>query len=174
VLAGGLGWWLDVPPFDRFQLSLGGLAGGIAATAPLLLALFWCLRTDWEPAARLVAMARDKLGPLFRGATFPELALLAVLAGVGEEALFRGVIQEALYGPLPSWPAVIVAGLLFGIVHWVSAAYAALASVAGIYLGALYLLTGNLLAPIVTHALYDFAALFILARLKPAPSGIVV
>jgi membrane protease YdiL (CAAX protease family) len=29
----------------------------------------------------------------------------------------------------------------------------------GVYLGTLFLVQGNLLAPIVTHALYDFVAL---------------
>jgi membrane protease YdiL (CAAX protease family) len=134
------------------------------------LALRWCLGTD----VRLVALAQEKLGPLFRGATTSELALLSILAGVAEEALFRGVIQTALAGPLPPWPAAVVAGLLFGVVHWVSAGYAAVASVAGIYLGALFLLTGDLLVPIVAHALYDFAALSILIRLKPAPAASVV
>jgi membrane protease YdiL (CAAX protease family) len=169
-----LGWWLGSPPFGRFHWSLGGLAWGILATAPLLLALGWCLHTDWPPAARLVALVTEKLAPLFRGAGVPELALLAMLAGVGEEALFRGVIQDALAGWLPVWLALVVAGLVFGVAHWVSTTYAVAATIVGLYLGSLYLFTQNLLAPIVTHALYDFVALLILARLKPAPSASVV
>jgi membrane protease YdiL (CAAX protease family) len=174
ALAGALGWWLEAPPFDRFRVSVGGLAWGIGATAPLLLALRWCLRTGWSPVARLVTMVQEKLSPLFRGATVPELALLALLAGVAEEALFRGVIQDALGGWLPAGAALIIGSLLFGVAHWVTTTYAVLAGIVGVYLGALYLVTGNLLAPIVTHALYDFVALFILARLKPAPPGSVV
>ncbi len=174
VVAGVVGWWLEVPPFQRFHLSLGGLAWGIAATAPLLLALHWCLGTEWQPVAGLVRMARDQLAPLFRGATIPELALLALLAGVGEEALFRGVVQEALSAPLPAWTALLITSLLFGIAHWVTTTYAILAGIVGVYLGTVYLVSQNLLAPIVTHALYDFVALLVLARLKPAPSGSVV
>jgi hypothetical protein len=34
-----------------------------------------------------------------------------------------------------------------------------LAAIVGIYLGAIWLLTGNLLVPIVAHAVYDFVAL---------------
>jgi membrane protease YdiL (CAAX protease family) len=144
------------------------------ATAPLLLALWWFLRTDWPPASRLVALVTDKLAPLFRGAGVPELALLALLAGVGEEALFRGVIQSALAGWLPVWLALVLTSMVFGVAHWVSTAYAVVAGVVGLYLGSLYLITQNLLAPIVVHALYDFVALLVLVRLKPAPSASVV
>ncbi|MBA2457563.1 MAG: CPBP family intramembrane metalloprotease, partial [Gemmatimonadales bacterium] len=41
-------------------------------------------------------------------------------------------------------------------------------------LGLLYLASGNLLAPIVTHALYDLAALSVLARVNPAAARSVV
>jgi hypothetical protein len=169
-----LGWWLDSPPFERLHWSLGGLAWGIVATAPLLFALWWFLRTDWPPVSRLVALVTEKLAPLFRGAGVPELALLALLAGVGEEALFRGVIQNALAGWLPVWLALVLTGIIFGVAHSVSTAYALVAGAVGLYLGSLYLITQNLLAPVVAHALYDFVALLVLVRLKPAPSASVV
>jgi uncharacterized protein len=144
------------------------------ATVPLLLALRWCLRTSWQPATRLVALVTEKLGPLFRGASVPELAVLALLAGVGEEALFRGVLQDAFATWLPIGIALTLGGLVFGAAHWISPAYAVVAGIVGLYLGSLYLVTQNLLAPIVTHALYDFVALLVLARLKPASPGSVV
>jgi len=171
MVAGALGWWMDAPPFARFRWELGGLAWGIGATAPLLLALRWCLRTRWGPVTRLVALVEENLGPVFAGATPVELALLALLAGIGEEVLFRGVVQEAVAGSFPPWVAVLAAGALFGLAHWVTATYAALAAVVGVYLGLLYLASGNLLAPIVTHALYDLVALSVLTRVKPAAAG---
>ncbi len=121
-----------------------------------------------------MALVEDKLGPLFVGATFTELALLSLMAGVGEEALFRGVVQEVLAGRLPPWGALLAAGGLFGLAHWVTPTYAVLAAVVGVYLGLLYLASGNLLAPIVTHALYDLAALSVLARVNPAAARSVV
>jgi hypothetical protein len=60
------------------------------------------------------------------------------------------------------------------VAHSVSAAYALVAGAVGLYLGSLYLITQNLLAPVVAHALYDFVALLVLVRLKPAPSASVV
>lgn len=174
AVAVGLGRWVGAPAFGHFRWDLGGLAWGIVATVPLLLALRWCLRTKWGPIARLVALVEERLGSFAAGAGLPELALLAVLAGVGEEALFRGVAQESLASRLPPWIALLGASVLFGVAHWITFTYAVLATIVGVYLGTLYAASGNLLAPIVTHALYDLAALSILARLKPAPPASVV
>jgi membrane protease YdiL (CAAX protease family) len=169
-----LGRWTETPPFQHLRWTVGGLAWGVAATVPLLLALRWCLHTGWGPVARLVALVHQRLAPLFAGAGVSHLALLSILAGLGEEALFRGVIQEALDGRFPTWVAVAATGALFGAAHWVSATYAVLAGVVGLYLGGLYVATDNLLAPVVTHALYDLVALCILLRVKPVARHFVV
>ena len=163
-----------MPPFTRFEWTWGGLAAGVAATVPLLVGLRWCLRTGWPPVVRLMEVVRERIAPLCAGAGTLELAALALLAGVGEETLFRGVIQPALEGPLPGWAALLCGATLFGAAHWVTPAYALLAGLVGLYLGALYLVSDNLLAPIVTHALYDLVALVLLARMKPASSPCVV
>ena len=42
-----------------------------------------------------------------------------------------------------------------------------LAGLFGLYLGALWLLTGNLLVAIAAHAVYDFFALLYLVRFQP-------
>ncbi len=84
---------------------------------------------------------------------------ISVLAGLGEEMLFRGLIQDVFSSSLPLWMAVALASLLFGMMHAVTPTYAVLAGLMGAYLGWLYLATGNLLGPIVAHAVYDFVAL---------------
>jgi membrane protease YdiL (CAAX protease family) len=56
--------------------------------------------------------------------------------------------------------AIILPNVLFGMLHWRSAAYAAIAGVVGVYFGLLFLWTGNLLAPILAHAAYDAVALW--------------
>jgi hypothetical protein len=61
-----------------------------------------------------------------------------------------------------------IAALLFGVAHWLTMSYAVFATLIGVYLGILFLFTENLLAPIVTHALYDVVALSVLVRLKPS------
>jgi membrane protease YdiL (CAAX protease family) len=146
----------------------------VVATAPLLLLLRWCLGARSGPIARLVRVVEERAAPLFAGSSVGSVALVAALAGVGEEALFRGVVQTALLDRLPAWAAVAATGVLFGLAHFLSLSYALLASVVGAYLGWLHLATGNLLAPILAHALYDFVALRLLLDVKPMPSSSVL
>ena len=51
--------------------------------------------------------------------------------------------------------AWIASSVAFGFVHPVSKLYIAVTGLMGLYFGGLLLLTGNLLIPIVAHALYD-------------------
>jgi membrane protease YdiL (CAAX protease family) len=113
---------------------------------------------------RLVKLVVEQLGPVLARRSAAELALLATLAGLAEEVLFRGVVQVGLTRVLPEGGAVIVASAVFGLAHFLTPTYAALAALAGLYLGALFLLQGNLMVPIVAHALYDFVALLYLVR----------
>jgi membrane protease YdiL (CAAX protease family) len=90
------------------------------------------------------------------------------VAGLGEELLFRGLVQAGLArlisGPAGIWIALLAASLLFGVFHWLSTTYALLAAAAGLYFGWLLIATGSLWPPVVAHALYDFAALWYLLR----------
>jgi membrane protease YdiL (CAAX protease family) len=82
-------------------------------------------------------------------------------AGLGEELLFRGVLQYELIHRFHSSDVVAlgVSGVIFGALHAVTPLYALLAAIASVYFGWLYLLTDNLAVPIVTHAFYDLIAL---------------
>ena len=172
-----VGWLLGHYPqslVTQFGTSgshwLAGLAWGVAATVPMLAGLLLIEILPLEPLRRLDAVVQRRLVPLFRGASLVELGLVASMAGLGEELLFRGLLQDGLAqwlgGPAGEWIAIGMASLLFGICHWVSRTYAALATLVGIYLGCVWLATGNLLAPIVAHALYDFVALVYLVRFR--------
>jgi len=173
VAALALGAWVGAPPFAALAWSWRGLAWGFAATAPLLLGLAWCLRTRFPPVVRMVRLVEERMAPLFAGSTAAELALVAALAGLGEEALFRGVVQTALAVRLPAWAAVAITAAGFGLAHWLTPAYAVLAGIVGAYLGWAFLASGNLLVPIVAHALYDFIALAILLAMNPDPTASV-
>jgi uncharacterized protein len=162
-----VGRLVGVHPFTRFELTTPALLQGVLATVPLLLGLRWSLRTHWQPLARLVTFVQQHVRPLFVGCSLGELALLALLAGLAEEALFRGVVQIGLSRWLSPWGGLAGASLLFGLVHFLTISYATLAALVGLYLGALLLLSGNLLVPIVVHALYDLIALMVLIRLEP-------
>ena len=170
-LAMALGWLLDAPAFGTLRWSWRGLAWGIAATAPLVIGLRWLVRTSWPPAARLLHVVRRRLAPIFAGIPAWQVVMISVLAGFGEEALFRGVLQPVAARHLSAPLAVGLIGGVFGVVHWVTPLYALLATIVGIYLGALSLASGTLLAPIAAHALYDVVALAALVRLARAGDG---
>jgi membrane protease YdiL (CAAX protease family) len=164
LLAWALGRWLGIGPFDQLQLNFSGIIVGAAASVPLLLGLWWILTTEASSVRGLVELVQSELGPVLATRSPASLALLAALAGTAEEILFRGVVQTGLAGPFSETIALIFSSVAFGLAHFLTPMYALLAGVAGLYLGAVFLIHGNLLAPIVAHALYDFVALIWLIR----------
>ena len=84
-------------------------------------------------------------------------------------------MQTNLAGAMGVVPALLVTSVLFGLVHFVTSTYAVMAGIIGVYLGVISIWSGNLLVPMVVHALYDFVALMYLARyMRPAPESSVV
>jgi membrane protease YdiL (CAAX protease family) len=142
------------------------------AAVPLLLGLRWTLTTGMTSVRRLVELVVNQLGPHLAPRSSVELALLAALAGFAEEILFRGLVQVGLARLMPEGVALVVASGAFGLAHFITPAYAALAGLAGLYLGVLFLLLGGLTAPIVAHAVYDVIALNYVARLYRRDAGL--
>lgn len=94
------------------------------------------------------------------------LAMIAVsLAVVGpvEELLFRGVVQGTVRRAFDAVPAVLIASLLFGLIHLPSVsgtaaeqwAYVGVVFVLGSVLGALYERTDNVIVPGLVHGVYN-------------------
>ena len=163
-IALGLGWLLDAPAFAQFQLSWTGAIQGVLATLSLLLLVLCAGFLDYRPVEDLFSLSREHITRLFSDASLLDLALVAGVAGLGEEVLFRGVIQTVLatyFGPLAG---VLIAAVLFGLVHSLSLAYVIGATLIGIYLGCLLLSFDNLLVPVITHGLYDFIVLVMLLK----------
>ena len=99
------------------------------------------------------------LTPLFGNWSMLQLLAISVIAGISEEAFFRGAVQGSLADCVSMSVALIVASLLFGAFHRITWTYAIIAAFIGLYLGLLWIWTGNLLTPMITHAVYDFVAL---------------
>lgn len=162
-----LAWALGVQPWPDLRPTLYGVLGGIGATVPLvgILALSALLRPGWF--ADLENLVRPLIDSLLRGRGPWAVVAVAALAGLGEELLFRGVLQSWLAGF--AWPAtaVALAAVAFGLAHAVTRAYFVLATVMGLYLGALYQATGDLLLVCLVHGLYDGIALVYLLRTAP-------
>jgi membrane protease YdiL (CAAX protease family) len=164
LLAWAAAWALDAPLAEGIQWDLREVALGGAASVPML-ALFWlCLRSDLAPLARIRRLCAEIIRPLFAPCSLAELALISLLAGLGEELLFRGVLQVVLGRWLGPGVGLALASAVFGLLHALTPTYALLATLMGLYLGGVWLATGNLLVVILAHGLYDFVALAYLTR----------
>jgi uncharacterized protein len=170
VAAVGLGWLLGYAPAATARWSLAAVGWGALAALPALAVFWFCVRSPIGPLREITRVVDEQLVPLFCGSTLLDLAAISVVAGVGEELLFRGLIQGGVADwigpPRGVWVGLAAGSILFGLVHPITRGYAVLAGLIGLYLGGLWLALGNLLVPITTHATYDFTALVYLVRLR--------
>jgi membrane protease YdiL (CAAX protease family) len=164
VLACAIGWFMTTPPWQRFAWRWQDIGWGLVATLPMVIALFAMRHAKSGPLGRLNHVVDTLVAPLFGTCSVIQLFLISTVAGIGEELLFRGVVQPLLAAWLGTVAGVIIASTIFGLLHAVTPTYAILATAVGIYLGGLALVTGNLLGPIIAHSLYDFIALVYLTR----------
>jgi len=128
------------------ELASGTLLGAMLFTATI--GILWSLgyyqvsgMNNWMTAA-----------PVFAG---------AVISGVVEEILFRGILFRIAEQVLGTWLALLISALLFGLLHlfnpnatWVAAI--AIALEAGILLAAAYVLTRRLWLAIGVHFAWNF------------------
>ncbi|MDR9425538.1 MAG: CPBP family intramembrane glutamic endopeptidase [Marinobacter sp.] len=163
-VVGGLAVWLfDIP------MQLNGLGGA----EWVLFGVLGALATYFSILllSRIPGLFPDDLSQQMRGLynfarsfSWPVLVGLSVLAGVGEELLFRGAVQGWLLQHTGPWTAVIAASVVFGLVHYVSFTYFLMATGLGLILGTGYQLSGSLGMVMVWHGFYDLVALYCLLR----------
>lgn len=128
---------------------------GVAAGA-LVIAASAELTARTRMGRALARALGGALGPLRLG----DCVVLAAASGVAEEALFRGALQPQLG---LAWTSVV-----FALAHLVPRRellpWCAFSLAAGLLLGGLYAATGNLVAPVVAHALVNAVNLRRLTR----------
>ncbi|MCK4235653.1 MAG: CPBP family intramembrane metalloprotease [Candidatus Krumholzibacteria bacterium] len=81
-----------------------------------------------------------------------------VIAPLSEELIFRGFIQRIFQRNMRGVLAVVLAGLIFGVCHFVPSVIPGVAFL-GILLGYLFLRTGNLIYPVIAHGGYNLVSL---------------
>lgn len=164
LLAWVLSALLEKPLFHNSFLSLQTVGWGILASLPLFISVYWIYRSPWPPFQRFKQKVNELVYQFFAKCTVMDLAFISILAGIGEEAFFRGIIQGFLVDSLPLWLAIFISGLIFGLAHCLSLIYMLYASAVGMYLGIVFLVTENLYIVMITHAFYDFVMLVWLVR----------
>jgi len=142
---------------------VGAIAGGVIAGVAFKLLM------------KAVVMPLLGAAPLnqtyhYLAGNLPAAAYMAlfvtVSGGFGEETVYRGFLL-ARFGQLFGWqPAAKLVGLiltsmLFAVVHYPDqgVAGAQQAVFTGLVFGAMYLWTGSLVLPMITHAVFDLTAI---------------
>jgi len=170
AIAVGVGWALGRPLGQLIDWTVTGAIWGTAAALPLVLLLLVCVGVPGRPFSDVAKVIDEMLAPMFRGIGLINLAMISALAGLGEELLFRGLLQQGLAdwigGPADAWIGLGVASIIFGLAHPVTPTYAVLATLMGAYLGWLWMATENLLVPITAHGVYDFLALAYIVKIR--------
>lgn len=170
-----LGWvtgvdvrqWLPKLGADTLVPIATAIGWGTIAALPMLVLVEVIERIDWEPFRELRALDQLPVVSSLLSLGPTELVTISLAAGVGEELLIRGWLMGWLIGPLDqaNWltiaAGVVASAVAFGLMHPVTPAYIALATLIGVYLGGLVIWTGNLLIAIAAHTAYDAVHLLI-------------
>lgn len=164
-------WWGNGP--------VSAVAIGVALALGMLGAVHWLKRMGWAWFREIETILDQLLVPSLRRCRIGQLFVLALLAGVGEELLFRWAIQGwlELFGHwlladrvLTKVPFLIashslvfigaatITAVLFGLCHAVTRAYWILAAVMGLIFSFVVVGGGGLIGAIIAHGLYDFLA----------------
>jgi membrane protease YdiL (CAAX protease family) len=152
--------WLGPELFGDFSWNRHDVLFGCLGAVPPLILILLMDRYPIGPFKHISDISDKFLRPLLANCKWPDYFLLAFLAGFCEELLFRGWIQCYLTTWLPLWGSVLATAVIFGLCHLITPAYFIIATLISIYLSCLYIWSGNLLVPMLTHGVYDLVALF--------------
>lgn len=164
LLAAALAWaWLDGRPllFASAEDAQRGVRPLRDAAAGAALGLLVVLLSGWfTRATRAGERLARALAQLLGRRSLGECVALAVVSGVAEEAFFRGAMQPRL--------GLVATSLLFALAHFAPRRdllpWSLFSLAAGFALGALFEATGNLVAPVVAHAVVNAINLRLLSR----------
>ena len=129
---------LAVPPLEPTLTYLLPMLGSLAAALA-------GVEANVAPCVEIKAVMEETITPLLRVTSLPGLALLALGAGYGEEALFRGFLipvasasaqSHGVDGGVATALALGASSVVFGALHAVTPLYFAWATAAGALFGA--------------------------------------
>ncbi|MBN2469360.1 MAG: CPBP family intramembrane metalloprotease [Anaerolineae bacterium] len=135
-------------PDTAWQLGPGLAAGAAFAWG------VWVLGRRLQAIRSIVRLLEEMLD--LNAITFRHVLLFSLLAAVPEELLFRGAVQASL--------GLVAAAVIFGALHALTRFYFVYATIAGLFLGGLALLSGQLWLPIGAHFAIDFITFMLLLQ----------
>ena len=155
VWAGEPLWFASAEAAARGGDPVRDVATGLLA-AGVVIGISYELTRHTRAGHALAGALAELLGPL----RTRHVLVLAATSGLAEEAFFRGALQPRV--------GLVVASVVFGLVHFVPRPEFRLWTVfsvaAGFLLGVLFERTGNLTAPVVAHFTINAVNLSLLVR----------
>jgi membrane protease YdiL (CAAX protease family) len=159
ALATAMREWIDLTSMPRDPLRAWSYA------ALLLVVLVVTLRMRWKTRPR---EGKERLFAILPhdGREYALYAVVCLTAGIGEEAVYRGVLAVILQRLVGSWLiAILIASFIFAISHAIQGTRAVIAIfIISIGSHALVAIAQSLLPMIVVHATYDAIAGFLIPR----------
>ena len=73
---------------SHFSLSWSATGYAALLCIPMFAALYFAMRTEWKPLSQLRNEINEKVVPIFANCKIIDLAVIALLAGTGEELFF--------------------------------------------------------------------------------------
>ena len=150
------GYFAEINPFGHIYLNHTDIALAILASIVFVFLNFIAINkfSEYISFFRRLKDGYEEITGIAANITIPGALLIAAISGFSEEIFFRGILQQQF--------GIIIASVVFGLLHIGSARtvnYGIYAITGGFYFGLLYLVSGNLLVPIIAHILNNFMAL---------------
>lgn len=166
LVAGAIGWATDINPFKNVHYLQADVFFGLVAIIPLFIIFILLYRLPISSLQQIKSTLLQTIAPLIYRYHWSDLLVLAVVVGISEEILFRGILQPWLENSWGSLSGLIGSNIIFGLMHAVTPMYAFLATAVGIYLSLLmdHGEQRNLLIPTIVHCGYDFLFFLVIVR----------
>lgn len=111
-----------------------------------------------KPIAKLMEPLLRQIVKIYPAFSLPQILVISALAGFGEELLMRGILQAFISDHLGGFIGILIASLVFGLLHFLSFTYVIVTFLVGCLFGVVFHLTQDLLLVMVAHAVYDVFA----------------
>ena len=121
----GLGWLFHVDLASHLRPTIPIVALGLAGGVLPFLLLLVSERFKFGPLERIKEIVLQILGPALASCRWYDVVLAAALAGLGEEFLFRGILQPLLerWAGFGGWGrplGLILSNVVFGLLHLIT------------------------------------------------------
>lgn len=134
------------------------VVAAIAVLPPMLVVGEWSQRVVPPPPEYFEAIA--KILPHTPTDWLVTIVSIAIIAPIGEELVFRGIVQQAARRASGGLVAALLAGVLFAVWHGQTWNLATL-TVLGIFLGLVFETTGSVIACTIVHGAYNLCVLLL-------------